>query len=393
MKRLLLLTVLLSLLISCSGRKQIEKALNSGNYDLAITDALRKLERNKDNKRKQDFVILLKDAYYKAVDRDLNTINHLKKDNNPENYKTIYEMYMNLNARQEAIKPVLPLRVNNQTITFDFNDYSNDIITAKSNVSSYFYDKGTNLLSSNDKYTIRQAYSAFSYIEKINPNYRNVKQLLNEAYEKGTIYVLVSIHNETNQIIPRRLEDELLNFDTYGLDKFWIEYHAIADHTIEYDYAMELQLKRINISPERINERQLLREKSIKDGWQYALDSNGNVKKDSLGNDIKVDKIVNVKARFNEFIQTKSTQIVSDVVYIDLTSNKLLDRFTIDSGFVFENMFATYKGDKRALNREDLDLLKNRRTPFPSNEQMVFDTGEDLKLKLKNIISSYKIRT
>lgn len=393
MKRLLLLTVLLSLLISCSGRKQIEKAINSGNYDVAITDALKKLENNKDNKRKQDFVVMLKDAYYKAVDRDLNTINHLKKDGNPANYKTIYEMYLDLNARQEAIKPVLPLRVNNQNITFDFNDYADDIVTAKANVSSYFYDEGVKLLNSDNKQNIRQAFKTLDYVNKINPNYRDVRQLLDEAYQKGTIYVSVSIHNETNQIIPKRLEDELLNFDTYGLDQFWVEYHANPDRTIEYDYAMELQLKRINISPERINERQLLRERNIVDGWQYVLDSNGNVKKDSLGNDIKEDKIVNVKARFNEFIQTKNTQIISDVVYIDLVSKKLIDRFTIDSGFAFENVYATYRGDERALTREDLDLVRNRRVPFPSNEQMVYDTGEDLKLKLKNIIKSYKIRT
>jgi len=27
--------------------------------------------------------------------------------------------------------------------------------------------------------------------------------------------------------------------------------------------------------------------------------------------------------------------------------------------------------------------------PFPSNEQMVYDTGEDLKQKLKSIINRY----
>ncbi|WP_456438596.1 lipoprotein, partial [Psychroserpens sp.] len=44
MKQLLLTTVLLLVLTSCSGRKQIEKAISHGNYDLAINDALRKLE-------------------------------------------------------------------------------------------------------------------------------------------------------------------------------------------------------------------------------------------------------------------------------------------------------------------------------------------------------------
>ena len=51
MKRLLILSVLLSVLISCSGRKQVEKALNTGNYDQAIYNALKKLETNKDKKR------------------------------------------------------------------------------------------------------------------------------------------------------------------------------------------------------------------------------------------------------------------------------------------------------------------------------------------------------
>ena len=47
MKKLLLLTVLLSVLVSCGGRKQIEKQLYSGNYDVAITNALKKLENKR----------------------------------------------------------------------------------------------------------------------------------------------------------------------------------------------------------------------------------------------------------------------------------------------------------------------------------------------------------
>ena len=97
MKKFLLFTVLLSVLVSCSGRKQIEKALHSGNYNQAIQDALKKLENNKDKKRKQDYVMLLEDAYAKANERDLLNIKHLKKDGNPEHYKTIYDLYLNLN--------------------------------------------------------------------------------------------------------------------------------------------------------------------------------------------------------------------------------------------------------------------------------------------------------
>jgi len=107
---------------------------------------------------------------------------------------------------------------------------------------------------------------------------------------------------------------------------------------------------------------------------------------------IKVDKIINVKARYFKFNQFKSTQVIADVIYTDLKSNQTLDAFLIDSEFIFENNYARFRGDKRALKRKDKDLLDHRHVHFPTDAQMVYDTGEDLKLQLKDIISSYRIR-
>lgn len=392
MKKLLLFTIGLSILVACGGKKQVEAAVNSGNYDQAITTALNKLKTNKNKKRKYDYVLMLQDAYYKAVERDLNSIKHLKKDKNPELYREIYEAYLDLDGRQEAIKPILPLFVNGKNILFKFNDYSNDIAQSRETVSDYLYEKGLDLLELEDKFQIREAYNVLSYIEAINPNYEQTRSLMKEAHERGISYVSVTIQNRTNQIIPQRLEDDLLNFDTYGLNQFWTVYHAQPNKSTAYDYAMQLQLKQINISPERIKEREYLREKEIIDGWKYELDSNGNVAKDTLGNDIKIDKIIRVRARYHEFTQIKSTQVVADVVYLDIKTKQLLDTFTIDSEFIFENLFARMRGDERALESQDIKILNNRKVPFPSNEQMVYDTGEDLKLKLKDIISSYRVR-
>ncbi|MCB0383184.1 MAG: hypothetical protein KDD05_07775 [Psychroserpens sp.] len=371
----------------------METAISHGNYDQAISEAFRKLENNKDKKRKQDYVVMLKDAYDKVLAEDLAQIAHLKKDGNPELYKTIYESYADLEARQNAIKRIMPLKIDGKTINFTFNDYSNALVEYRYKTSDYLMDKGLDLLDTDDKFNAREAYSLFDYVNKINPNFEDVRDLMQEAHIKGMDYVHVSVLNETHQIIPQRLEAELLDFNTYGLNQFWTTYHAVADNTIDYDFAMELQLKRINISPERINERQLLREKQIVDGWEYLLDENGNVAKDSLGNDIKVDKIVNVRARFFEVLQTKSAQVIADVVYKDLKQNQVIDAFTIDSGFNFENVFGRFKGDRRALNRDDINLLRQRQVRFPTDEQMVYDSGEDLKLKLKDIISSYRLNS
>ncbi|MBV7270459.1 hypothetical protein KCG49_14820 [Winogradskyella sp. WHY3] len=371
----------------------MEQAISHGNYDQAISEALRKLEHNKDKKRKQAYVVMLKDAYKKVLEEDLARIAHLKQDGNPELYKTIYESYADLEARQNAIKRVMPLKINGKNINFTFRDYSEALVDYRYKTSDFLMDKGLNLLDTEDKLNAREAYSLFDYIDNINPGFENVKSLMHEAHEAGMDYVLVSVKNETHQIIPERLEADLLNYNTYGLNQFWTTYHATTDNSINYDFAIELQLKRINISPERINERQLLREKQIVDGWEYVLDDNGNVAKDSLGNDIKVDKIINVRARFFEVLQTKSSQVIADVVYIDSKLNQIIDTYTIDSGFTFENLFGHYRGDRRALNRDDRNLLRRGEVHFPSDEQMVYDFGEDLKLKLKNIISTYRLNS
>lgn len=387
MKNYTIITVLFLALSSCVGRKQIEKQLNTGNYDQAINNALKKLETNKNTKRKQDYVFLLRDAYYKVVEDNHYRINQLKQDGNPEYYEDIYNLYTRLDSRQNAIKSVLPLQINGKTVKFKFNDYTSEIINYKSKVSDHKYRQARQLLSTSDKYNAREAYDLLEDIEYINPNFKNVRLLMDEAHSKGTDYIIVSIKNQTNQIVPRRLEDELLDFDTYGLnDNFWTLYHASPYQGVIYDYAMDLQLKRINISPEHIYEKEYVREAEIVDGWEYVLDENGNVAKDSSGNDIKQDKIVRVLARLSEVQQVKSTQVIGKVVFTDLKQNQVLESFPIDSEFIFENFYGRVIGDRRALSDDDKKLLGNRAVPFPTNEQMVYDTNEDLKLKLKNII-------
>jgi hypothetical protein len=55
-------------------------------------------------------------------------------------------------------------------------------------------------------------------------------------------------------------------------------------------------------------------------------------------------------------------------------------------------MYSRLKGDKRACEQEYYPNFERRAVPFPSNEQMVYDTGNDLKNKLKDIITRNKFR-
>jgi hypothetical protein len=391
MKKLLLLIVITFFVLSCSTSKQIEKSLNIGNYDQAINDAIGKLRTNKDKKRKSDYILMLEEAFGKVTQRDLQNIDFLKKENNPENYLLIYDAYVALKNRQERIKPLLPLYVSGKEAKFNFQNYSNQIITYKNNASEQLYKNATALLDSNNKLDYRYAYDDLNEIENINPNYKDVRQLMDVAHHKGTDFVLVDMINDSRKIIPKRLESDLLNFSNYGLNNFWIVYHGTSQDKINYDYKMQVKLREINISPEQIKERQIIKEKQIVDGKKNLLDEDGQVVKDSLGKIIKVDKLKNIRCEYYEFKQFKATQVVGNVEFFNLSTKQLLDNFPLSSEFIFEHIYATSRGDRRALEKDLMPFLERRAVPFPNEEQMIYDTGEDLKMQLKKIINSYAL--
>jgi len=392
MKKFSTLFVLL-FLISC-GVKQTTNMLNSGDYDGAIENAVSGLRSNKDKKGKQVYIYLLEEAFAKAKERDLRDIKLLEKDANPRNFEKIYTTYVQLNNRQEKIRPILPLHLmkENRNAIFPFEDYTDQIVSSKITLSKYLYDNAKALLMTKDKMTIRRAFDDLEYLDQINPGYKDVAKLLDQAHALGTDYVNVSLKNETNMVIPTRLQQDLLDFSTNGMNDKWTVFHTNKQKGITYDYGVVVNFRQINITPEQIKEKQFIKEKEIKDGVKTLLDARGNVVKDSLGNPIKVDKFKTIKIEIYEFTQFKAAQVAAKVDYIDYSTNQLIQTFPMASEFVFENIYSTYRGDKRAADETYYTYFGRKAVPFPSNEQMVFDTGEDLKLKLKEIIYRNKLR-
>ena len=393
MKKTLLICLTTVFLASCGGVKKTQEYVNSGNYLQAINRAINNLAENKTKKSHQAYILLLEDAFEKNTQRELENIQFLQNDGNPANYEAIYNSYTTLKQIQERIRPLLPLPIfeEGRNASFSFKDYDNSILVAKNNLSEYLYDHASNLLeNASFKQDYRQAYNDFKYLEEINPGYSDTKTKMETAYQNGLDFVKVHVINDTQQIVPQRLEEELLNFNTLGLNDLWTQYHTNPLKDIRYDYEMQVSFKDISITPEQIREKQLIKEKRVKDGFEYVLDANGNVMKDSLGNDIKVDRYKNVTCSYLEFTQFKAAQVVGNVSYIDLNNKQQVNSYPLSSEFIFEHIYAQYNGDKRALENDLFIFLDAQPVPFPSNEQMVFEAGEDLKSRLKEIIVRQK---
>ena len=393
MKKILCLVLPLLFLTHCSSIKKSQNLLNSGNYDEAIHVAISKLNPNKSKKENQVYYRLIEDAFAKAKEKDLNEIEFLEKEANPNKIERLYNLYSQLNARQEKIKPLLPMPLVNEgrNAKFSFDNYSDQILSTQNKLADYLYENAKRLMFSSNKMDFRNAFDDLVYLNKISPNYRDINQLMDEARFKGTDFVFVNTKNETNMIIPTRLQDFLLDFNTYGLNDKWTEFHKSKQKGIVYDFGLVLSFIDINISPEQIKEREFVKEREIKDGQKIAVDSNGKEILNEKGKPVMVDVMKTVNCRIYEVRQLKTSQVRAKVDYIHLKSNQMIQTFPISSEFVFENIYSTFKGDRRAA--DDSYIYFNRGVvPFPNNEQMVYDTGEDLKRKIKDILIRNKFR-
>jgi hypothetical protein len=393
MKKITYLFALIFLTLSC-GVKTTRTLLTSGDYDAAIRKSAESLRSNKNAKGNQDYVYLLEEAYAKATERDLRNIDVWSKDSNPDNLEKIFDTYNLLSNRQELIRPLEPLKLisEGRDAKFPMEDYSDEIIASKNKLVDYIYTATKKLLATNDKLNFRKAYEDLLYIKKLNANYKDVASLIDLALQKGTDYIFVYTKNETNMVIPTQLQNDLLDFGTLGLNDRWTVYHSTKAQGIVYDYSLMVNFRTIIISPEQVKEKEFIKEKQVKDGVKNLLDTNGNVVKDNAGNPIKVDNMITVKAQIYEFKQFKSVQITAKVDYIQNNNNQLIATFPLASEYAFDYIYAHFNGDKRACEDNYLTYFSRKSVPFPSNEQMIFDSGEDLKAKLKDIINKNKFR-
>jgi len=388
MKNVYLMLLTGFILVNCSSINKINKSIISGNFDKAINETISKLNKIQNKKKKSEYVLILNDVYHKAVDKNVSEINRLKTDGNPEYFREIYEKYLFLDQIQNKITAILPIKANNKSVDFSFTNYNDNIIDYRYKVSEYYYNIANELMLANTKTNYRKAYYLFEYIEQINPNYKNVHNLFNISYYKGKDYVLFNVLNKSGKIIDKKLEDEILDFKTYGLKTLWQNYYSKEDDSLDFDFQINLIFNNIEISPEIMNEKEKIKKRTVK-GWTYKLDSKGNIMKDSLGIDIKVDKVIDISVRTIEFRQSKAAKVVSEVQIINKKNNYIIDRFPLTSQFIFENIFMKYFGDIRALERRDRILIKKRFIPYPPDEVLVYDNSEMIKNKLKYIIINY----
>ena len=375
---------------SCSSP---QKLLETGNYDKAVTNSLKKLSGKK--KKKVKHVQALEEAFAKATERDMNRADQLKQENRQENWEEIYEIYRRIERRQNKVKPLLPL-VDQDGVKANFRFVRVDglINESKEKSADYLYSRSLELIEDareGNKVAARKAYNQLEKIDRFYRNYKDKSDLKAIARDLGTTHILLEAKNVAPVYLPSNMEDEISRISLRGLDSFWKKYHTSASAHPEFDYKVLVKITNVDVSPGFVKEREYEDTKEIEDGFEYVLDQNGNVMKDSLGNDIKVPKVVTIRARVIETYQSKVARMNSRIEVIDLQTNNLVETKNVSVDAIFDNYASTFYGDKRALSSTSRRRIGNQPLPFPSDEALLFDAAQKLRPIIKDRLSQTRV--
>ena len=381
MKKLHYLLFFVLLVTSCASPK---KYLVNQNYDAAIQKAVRKLLKSP---RKGELIVTIDRAYKLANQQDLERVKFLEQEGSPRNYDEAVNIYRRLKNRQALVNTVTPFRYNGRVYDYQLVDYDQKLIQSKRKAADYLYAHGNKLMQNGDKESIRKAYEEFTKVKQYTGDYTDIDQRIAEARSRGISRVLVQAINHSHLKFSPEFMDNLLTIDNKGLNSPWVEYDfRDMDRRLQYDYYININLDHILISPDKSDEKDYTEQKKVEDGWNYALDSRGNVMKDSLGNDIKIKKYKELKCTVIETHQHKSCQVDGVVEYLQNNPSKLLRKVPIGANLDFDHSWARAIGDLGALSEESKKKCQVKAVPFPSDLDMVYEGTDKLKLAITNVL-------
>ena len=382
MNKLLIFLLIGMFFFSC---KSAQKELQHGNYEQAFMKSVKKLQRKPDSREQAEIFTI---SYKKANQENLDRISYLKMSGDPNAYDEIYKNLKYLERRQRLAETVLPIRAGGQTINFEHINYNKQLIESKNAAADYHYRKALELLKG-DREAAKKAYYEFEAVRKYSSNYEDIDRLQMDAKEKGTTNVLLIPINKTYKQLPKKLMAKLVDFGMQDLDKDWIKYYNTPQKKY-YDYNIFISINTVYISPEEMKESKELVKKQVRDGFRYVLDDRGNVMKDTLGNDIKVDKYKTISCTVIEKTQRKSAKLEAKVEYQDNKTRRIMASFPAMAEDKFVYVSSVANGDLNALGEAKRKTIGKAPVAYPSDTEMLDFAGDKLKEKIKYILVNNK---
>ncbi len=359
MKSLKLILILAVLVAGQACRKSGTKALEKGDYYNAVVQSVEKLRKDTDNDKA---AAVLPTAYKYASEDLLNNISRAKSANQQFRYERVVESYQRLNALHDMIEQCVPCR---RLVTPQ--SYFAEAQQSKDIAAGERYDAAEELLRKGTIPAAREAYNNYEFLQSYAPNYKDVNIRIEEALNAGSFHVVVEqpklnsrLFNYSHEYFQSRI-DEFLRTNK-RLNKF-IRFYDPAeakqvklkpDHVVRLEF-LDFVVGETNVQTDRY-------EVTSKDSVKVGTTKVNGKNQDVYGK---------VKARITKSRKVVRSRGVMLLEIYDFRSNKTLLKEELPGEFTWVNEWASYNGDERALNKEEL-MLTQRREELPPAPQQLF---------------------
>lgn len=351
----LFISIVALIMTSCSTGRS---AYKRGDYFKACIESIDRLRSNPKSKKSQSVLLKSYPMALKTAERD---IDNALLTNGPEKYDVLVYQYERIN---QLANNIYHCPKANELIPQP-KEYISEIAAAKELAAEEAYNSGIKAYNMNN---IEQARVAYQYFLKANQyvsGYKDVLKKIEEARYQGTLRVIVER--------PRTRD----NYQ-YSADFF---YNNLIS---EMSQSTKNQFVRFYTPDEAIEE-------NMRNPHQY-IELNfedftvGNIRETVKSIDLQKDSVVvgkvqvngksynaynTVKAQLNTFRREISSGGVLNLLIIDAESNRILQQQKFSGEYVWSTSWSTFKGDDRALTREQKKMC-NQQAQIPPQHQDMF---------------------
>lgn len=358
MKKLSYLPILLIIALLCTNCSSSKRALKHGDYYGASMSAIKTLRSNPKNKKSFE---VLQIAYPLAKENGLRKIQNALDANAPNKYSIIAEEYLALNAIADAIYTCpKALELFPQP-----EQYSKELRNVLPLAAEEAYNLGERLLKTNTIQDAREAYFHFMRVKKYVPDYKDVDEKIQDALYAATLKVVVQ-----KPLTPRRYQVSADFFYNNLMAKIC---DVTEDKFIRFYTYEEARRERLNNPDQYL----VLNFEDFSVGNMREIRNSKEVSKDSVlvGTTVIDGKSQDVYGTVKATLTTYKREVISQGVLsakiINASTNRVEQHRNFPGKFVWVNEWATYKGDERALTKEQLKMT-NLEAVMPPPEQDLF---------------------
>jgi len=360
-------------LIILGGCTTGKNALQKGDYDASVAKAVSRLQNSPKN---SEAMQVLKTAYDLALQDHLRKINEAKLSNDLFRWESVMYDYQKINQLADDINscPACLVLVPNPS------KYVKEVAESKLNAAAARYESGLSYLNTNNRLSAKKAYYEFEKTQNLQPNYKDVKNKMEDAYWAAVTRVVVQpiiLNRGPYKLSADYFQQQIDQFiSSYSRNKFVIFYgeDQATQQKIVPDQVLSLNFDDFVV------------------GQTYVKERVEKLKRDSvvIGETRERKPIYGtVRATLSIFEKNISSSGLLDMSIMDWQTKKIVRQQKFPGTYVWRDSWASYKGDDRALDKHQLAMTRRKEILPPPPSALFLEFTKPIYNQLVDNISGF----